>query len=72
MAAALKDSPPVPFRAPPGVSLVRVQASNGDTILEPFHPGTENAARAPIGGMEGSGAAAGTAAGADSSLGGLY
>ncbi|EHL96818.1 penicillin-binding protein, 1A family [Acetobacteraceae bacterium AT-5844] len=72
IAAALKDSPPVPFRAPPGVSLVRVQASNGDTILEPFRPGTENAARAPIGDTGEGASASGTAAGADSSLGGLY
>jgi penicillin-binding protein 1A len=73
IAAALKNSPPVPFRAPPGVSLVRLQASNGDTLLEPFRPGTENAARAPIGDTGGEGSSAGgTAAGADSSLGGLY
>jgi penicillin-binding protein 1A len=71
--AALKDSSPVPFRAPPGIALVRLQASNGDTILEPFRPGTENAARAPIGaGSSGDGSVANTAAGADSSLGGLY
>ncbi|MDB5370003.1 MAG: penicillin-binding protein [Roseomonas sp.] len=71
--AALRNSPPVPFRAPPGIALVRVQVSNGDTILEPFRPGTENAARAPIGGSGGGGEGeAATAAGADSSLGGLY
>ncbi|MFD1108285.1 penicillin-binding protein 1A [Pseudoroseomonas ludipueritiae] len=74
--AALKDSPPVPFRAPPGIALVRVQASNGETILEPFRPGTENAARAPIGGGGSEGgdgmAHSGGGGGADSSLGGLY
>jgi penicillin-binding protein 1A len=74
LAAALKDSPPVPFRAPPGIALVRVQASNGDTLLEPFRPGTENAARAPIGGGEGGGGGgvANSSTGADSALGGLY
>jgi penicillin-binding protein 1A len=70
--AALKNSPPVPFRAPPGIALVRVQASNGDTILEPFRPGTENAARAPIGGGGEGGSVAGTAGTADGGLGGLY
>ncbi|MDO9708012.1 penicillin-binding protein 1A [Paracraurococcus lichenis] len=64
--AALKDSPPVPFRAPPGVALVRMQDGNA-TILEAFRPGTENSAR-PVGGESGGG----TAAGADQSLGGLY
>lgn len=46
---ALKDKPSVPFRIPPGVSLVRVDpatglaAAPGDkrAILEPFKPGTE-------------------------------
>jgi len=76
LAAALKDTPPVPFRAPPGIALVRAQASNGDSILEPFRPGTENAARAPIGGGGGGGGEGGgmvnSSAGADSGLGGLY
>jgi penicillin-binding protein 1A len=74
--AALKNSAPVPFRAPPGIALVRVQASNGDTILEPFRPGTENAARAPIGGGGGGGnsgeGVSSAAGGADAALGGLY
>ncbi|WP_245214189.1 penicillin-binding protein 1A [Pararoseomonas indoligenes] len=85
VSAALQDSPPVPFRAPPGVALVRVQTSNGQTILEPFKPGTENAARPPMGGNVGSGGGGGgdgayggggsggpTASAVDSSLGGLY
>jgi penicillin-binding protein 1A len=75
VAAALHDSPPVPFRAPPGVALVRVQTSNGQAILEPFRPGTENAARPPMGGNVASGGGAGagaTASAVDSSLGGLY
>ncbi|MXP64816.1 penicillin-binding protein 1A [Roseomonas sp. M0104] len=69
VASALKDSPPVPFRAPPGVALVRTQLDNGQTILEPFRPGTENAARPPIGTGE---MVTDTPAGADSGLGGLY
>ncbi len=76
VAAALQDSPPVPFRAPPGVALVRVSTSNGQSILEPFKPGTENAARPPMGGNEASGGGYGgggaTASAVDSSLGGLY
>jgi len=69
LASALKDSPPVPFRAPPGVALVRTQLDNGQTILEPFRPGTENAARPPIGAGE---VVTDTPAGAESGLGGLY
>ena len=65
--AALQDSPPVPFRAPPGVALVRMQ-DGGATILEAFRPGTENSARS-VGGKSAGG---GTAAGAEQSLGGLY
>jgi len=81
VAAALKDSPPVPFRAPPGVALVRVSTSNGQSILEPFRPGTEDSARPPMGsnvaasggGAYGGGGSAGaTASAVDSSLGGLY
>ena len=65
-AAALADSPAVPFRAPPGVALVRIQTDRGEAILEAFRPGTENSARAP------SGTGPGTAARVDSGLGGLY
>ena len=61
------DSPPVPFRAPPGVALVRMQDGSA-TILEAFRPGTENSARS----VGGESAARGTAAGAEQSLGGLY
>ena len=64
--AALRDSPAVPFRAPPGVALVRVQ-DGSQTITEAFRPGTENAARSP-----GSDPARGTAVGLDRGLGGLY
>jgi len=49
MAAALKDQPPVPFRIPKGVRLVRVNASTGklarpgerNVIFEAFKAGTE-------------------------------
>jgi penicillin-binding protein 1A len=65
MAAALADSPPVPFRAPPGVALVRIQVGGG-SILEAFRPGTENA------GWRRGGGGGGGAARVDSGLGGLY
>jgi penicillin-binding protein 1A len=72
VASALQGSPPVPFRAPPGLALVRVQLENGQTILEAFRPGTENAARPPVDPFAGGGGIAGAAAGLDSGLGGLY
>jgi len=45
---ALADKPPIPFRVPPGIKLIRVdahtgmRAAPGDTkvILEAFKPGT--------------------------------
>ena len=49
MQMALKDKPPTPFRVPPGIKLIRVNASTGmragqgeggGTILEAFKPGT--------------------------------
>jgi penicillin-binding protein 1A len=46
MAMALKDKPDAPFRVPAGIKLIRVsassglRASDGNTILEPFKPGT--------------------------------
>jgi penicillin-binding protein 1A len=74
LAAALEDSPPVPFRAPPGVALVRVQVSGGQSILEAFKPGTENSTRPPMGGYQasGGGSSGATASTVDSNLGGLY
>ncbi|WP_135467887.1 penicillin-binding protein 1A [Crenalkalicoccus roseus] len=63
--AALRGSPPVPFRSPPGVALVRVGHDGGGSIMEAFRPGTENAARPP--GEEGP-----SAAGLERGLGGLY
>ncbi len=49
MAAALEDAPPLPFRIPPGVRLVNIDAETGElpgpatssVILEAFRPGTE-------------------------------
>ena len=51
MMAALKDVPPVPFRAPPGIKLVRVNHKTGlpagpgdkSAIMEAFKPGQEPA-----------------------------
>jgi penicillin-binding protein 1A len=72
MEAALRGSPPVPFRAPPGVALVRMEAGGGATIMEAFRPGTENAARPVGGGGLGGEQPPATAAGLDGGLGGLY
>ena len=49
MIAALKDKPAIPFRIPPGIRLVRVNAATGqlakagdrNVIYEAFKPGTE-------------------------------
>lgn len=49
MARALEDKPPLPFRIPPGVRLVSIDARTGqlptfeseEIILEAFRPGTE-------------------------------
>ena len=49
MAAALKDKPAIPFRIPPGIRLVRVNAATGllarpgdrNVIREAFKPGSE-------------------------------
>jgi len=70
VASALAGSPPVPFRAPPGVALVRLQLDNGQTILEAFRPGTENSARPPVDPLASAPGAA--AASVDTGLGGLY
>lgn len=56
MAEALKDEPAIPFRIPPGIRLVRVNATNGQlaepgeshVILEAFKPGTVPAGRAEV------------------------
>jgi penicillin-binding protein 1A len=57
MGKALADTPPNPFRVPPGVQLVRIDAQTGalpgpDTkqvILEAFLPGTAPTSEAPSG-----------------------
>ena len=66
--SALRGSPPVPFRAPPGVALVRMTTDGGQTILEAFRPGTENSAVPPTE----EATQGGTAASVDTGLGGLY
>ena len=48
MKVALADKPPVPFRVPPGIKLIRIDRKSGlrasgeggSTILEAFKPGT--------------------------------
>jgi penicillin-binding protein 1A len=55
MAAALKDKPVTPFRIPPGIRLVRVNAATGQlarpgdkgVIYEAFKPGTEPNGESP-------------------------
>jgi penicillin-binding protein 1A len=55
MVEALKDKPPVPFRVPPGIRLVRIDARTGrpaqpgdsNVIYEAYKPGT-----VPDGGQE--------------------
>ncbi|MCE2510703.1 MAG: penicillin-binding protein 1A [Alphaproteobacteria bacterium] len=56
MAETLKRKPAVPFRIPPGIQLVRVNAQTGlparpgdrRVILEAFKPGTEPKERGPV------------------------
>ena len=56
MKAALKDEPAIPFRIPPGIRLVRVDAETGliargsgkSVILEAFKPGTEPIQAGPV------------------------
>ena len=75
MAAALKDQPAIPFRVPPGIRLVRVDAATGqlakpgdkDVILEAFRPGHEPTGQSSV--IEGVSAADN---GADVGTGGLY
>jgi penicillin-binding protein 1A len=65
MGTALKDKPAVPFRVPPGIRLVRVNATTGllaragerGTILEAFKPGTEPTGREGV--LDGSGGGSG-------------
>jgi penicillin-binding protein 1A len=69
MRAALRDTPPVPFRAPAGISFRRITLPNGQTMMEAFRPGTEDAARPPSDPFAGGGEGAQRL---DSGLGGLY
>ncbi len=56
VAAALKDTPAIPFRIPPGIRLVRVNATTGElaqagdrnVIYESFKPGTEPTSDSPV------------------------
>jgi penicillin-binding protein 1A len=56
MAAALKDAPAIPFRIPPGIELVRINAESGQLaqagdrkiIYEAFKPGTEPNGEGPM------------------------
>ncbi len=56
MEVALKDEPPIPFRVPPGVRMVQVNAKSGartlagdaDAIWEPFLAGTEPETLPPV------------------------
>ncbi|HEX7966860.1 MAG TPA: penicillin-binding protein, partial [Stellaceae bacterium] len=56
MYVALKDKPAIPFRIPPGIRLVRVDAGTGllarpgdkNVIYEAFKPGTEPSGDAPV------------------------
>jgi penicillin-binding protein 1A len=76
MAGALKDAPAIPFRIPPGIRLVRVNAqtgrlaSSGDrrVILEAFKPGTQPTGRGGV--IEGKSAT--PRPDGDAAAGGLY
>jgi len=79
MAAALKDKPAIPFRIPPNIRLVRVNATTGelarpgdsDIILEAFKPGTVPTGRSAV--LEGqSWAAGGEGPAPATGTGGLY
>ncbi len=75
MAEALKGQPAIPFRIPPGIRLVRVEASSGllaqpgdrNVILEAFKPDSQPAGRGDV--VDGVGA---TDDGPSAGTGGLY
>lgn len=77
MAATLRGKAAVPFRIPPGIQLVRVNAQTGlparagdrKVILEAFKPGTEPKERAPV--IDGTGGIVPSAVPTDGT-GGLY
>ena len=78
MAAALADEPAIPFRVPPGIRLVRVEATTGlparpgDTkiIFEAFKPGTEPSGKRAV--LDGSQAATAPGMTPGEGTGGLY
>jgi penicillin-binding protein 1A len=81
---ALADKPPIPFRVPPGIKLIRVDAKTGmratpgdpKVILEAFKPGTAPPDSNSVIGTDTSGTQSSVAPDADhavrSSTGGLY
>ncbi len=78
MAAALADEPAIPFRVPPGIRLVRVEATTGllarpgDTkvIFEAFKPGSEPGGDRAV--LDGSQAASAPGMTPGEGTGGLY
>jgi penicillin-binding protein 1A len=75
---ALADQPSIPFRIPPGIRLVRVNARTGlparrgdkGVILEAFKPGTEPMGEQDV--LDGFGAARSTVSSPEAGTGGLY
>jgi penicillin-binding protein 1A len=80
MAGALEGEPPTPFRVPPGVMLVRVDAETGllpssgsaTVITEAFLPGTEPRASAAVERAPATAGPAGAPAPSPPTTGGLY
>jgi penicillin-binding protein 1A len=78
MGAALEDQPAIPFRVPPGVRLVRVDAESGllpgpathEVILEAFIPGSEPTRSGSAGGGNGIDGGFGPSVGANGRRGG--
>jgi penicillin-binding protein 1A len=79
MAAALKDKPATPFRVPPGVKLIRINAGSGlragnegAAILEAFKPGTAPPDNYSVIGLGGGGVTPEAERAAGAGTGGLY
>ncbi|MCH9051464.1 MAG: penicillin-binding protein 1A [Proteobacteria bacterium] len=78
MKAALADQPAIPFRIPPGIRLVRVNATTGllarrgdrNVILEAFKPGTEPTGEEAV--LDGSDPLSAAGAGKGTGTSGLY
>jgi penicillin-binding protein 1A len=78
MKAALSDQPAIPFRIPPGIRLVRVNATTGllarrgdrNVILEAFKPGTEPTGEEAV--LDGSDPLSAAGAGKGAGTSGLY